>query len=128
MALKLIEVLQRLWRNFKRGISIRNTVEEFLSLGYFKFPNVCFEAVEFWFKLFIQYEFFYPNIYPLNTVTFDERMQFLSELVAKNPSWTTAHFEDALKVTSQTIYNYMEQLGYIYTRGGWSKPLSNFHL
>ncbi|KAI4475602.1 hypothetical protein M0804_014207 [Polistes exclamans] len=123
MALNFTDVLRKLLENFKTGISIRNTSDELMLLGYYEFPDVCLATIEFWFNTFLKYDHYNHRLFTLNFITRDDLKEFFLELIAKNPSWTTAHFVDAFKVNNKIIYNYMDYLGYTYTSVGWSKPL-----
>ncbi|KAI4476300.1 hypothetical protein M0804_013716 [Polistes exclamans] len=122
MSLKLRQILAKMWLNFLNGISVDNTAQELLSLDYYEFPEVCLATIKFWFNVFIEDDLENLDLSLLHSVRFRQFKEFLSQLLVENPSWTTAHYVDALKETDQIIRHYMKKLGYIYFYGSWCKP------
>ncbi|KAI4476288.1 hypothetical protein M0804_013704 [Polistes exclamans] len=122
MSLKLRIILGNLWKNFIRGISVDNTAQELLSLDYYEFPEVCLATIKFWFNVFIEDELQNRQFSLINNARFRQHKDFLLQLLAENPTWTTAHYMDALKENDQIIRNYITKLGYIYYYGIWCKP------
>ncbi|KAI4474202.1 hypothetical protein M0804_014965 [Polistes exclamans] len=121
MSTELTEVLLQLWINFKRGISVENTAEGLLLLGYYEFPEVCSASIKYWFNVFIEYELEYSRLNRLFLIRPGQIEEFLLQLLVENPSWTTDHYIDALKGTIHNIHYFMEKIGYIYMHGIWCK-------
>ncbi|KAI4486398.1 hypothetical protein M0802_012289 [Mischocyttarus mexicanus] len=117
MGILIWEVIDKIRKNFNSGISVINTAEELMSMNYFVFPDVCLAAVEYWFNIFTE-----DNTIRICYLNCTFRLKFFSELIKKYPTWTTAHFKDALKVSDTSIYAYMRRFGYKYSCVGWSKP------
>ncbi|KAI4481058.1 hypothetical protein M0804_009684 [Polistes exclamans] len=119
-------VLLLLWKNLQRGISAENSVTEFVSKGIFVFPEVSKATVKYWLKFCNDhsYRFSIENSKPY--ITNNERLFFLSALIRAYPEWTVSHFMDALKVSRQSIYNYLEILEYDFcpVKSMWCKRMS----
>ncbi|XP_043499996.1 uncharacterized protein LOC122522779 [Polistes fuscatus] len=108
MSAKFTNVMVQLRRNYSRGVSVENTVEELLSLNYYRFHEVCLATVKYWFNIFLDYEMKHSRIRGIFVVTYEETEAFLSRLLKENPFWTTNHFLDALKINSQSLGSQME--------------------
>ncbi|KAI4481061.1 hypothetical protein M0804_009687 [Polistes exclamans] len=93
-----IEIMQQYHQN---KINARDTAEDLLTYGYFKYPEVCVAAINYWFHYFDAHPGHFESEYPNNNLK--ERLAFLSVLLRNNPLWTTHHFIDALKIMAQYV-------------------------
>ncbi|KAI4473579.1 hypothetical protein M0802_016044 [Mischocyttarus mexicanus] len=114
-------VLRKLWINFNRGVSVRNSYLEYLLKDDFVYPEVCAHTIKYWYWFFLENPTRFTDNFSFMFINFDEYVLFLSALIIENPAWTTAHYMDALKVSSKSIYYYMKYLGYSYTDRRWIK-------
>ncbi|KAI4481056.1 hypothetical protein M0804_009682 [Polistes exclamans] len=115
MSLDFEEALETLWKYFKSDMNVNDTANEFISLGYFDFPDVCLMTVQYWFDKFKLDISYYETGKKLQ-INHNLRMPFLMSLVKKYPLWTTRHYADALRVDDSTVREYMRHLGYIYSQ------------
>ncbi|KAI4480486.1 hypothetical protein M0802_014177 [Mischocyttarus mexicanus] len=104
-------LLRLLWNFYINDASVVKVAQWCLSKRLFRYPEVCFITIQYWFVRFST-DFCYPQfVRKINIIMPYLRMECLMTLNSLYPSWDIYHYMDALKLPKDTVKWYLHNLG-----------------